>query len=62
MRSDEERTLEVDFQKIIRKTDIIFESFASDFSEQNDHSKRKDEILIMKIKAMRIDVDLFEYL
>jgi hypothetical protein len=62
IRSDEEKFLEADFKDFLVEKRISFEPFASDSSKQNDHFERKDEILVIKARVMRIDADLFNYL
>jgi hypothetical protein len=61
IRSDKEKFLETDFKNFLVEKKISFESFVSDSSKQNDHFERKDEILAMKARVMRINADLFNH-
>jgi hypothetical protein len=62
MRLDKKKILKANFKIFVKKTNITFESFVFDSFEQNDHSKRKNQILVMKAKFMQFDVELSEYL
>jgi hypothetical protein len=58
IRSDEKKSLRSDFRNFLIEKEISFEPFAPDSSKQNGHSERKEEILAMKARAMRIDARL----
>lgn len=60
--SDKKTSLNDDFDKLLRKTKIIFELSTPDTKEQNNHVEQKDEIFIIKTRALQIDVDLSHYL
>jgi hypothetical protein len=62
IRSDEKKSLRSDFKNLLIEKEISFESFISNSSKQNDYSERKDDILAMKARVMRIDADLLTYL
>jgi hypothetical protein len=62
IRSDGEKSLGTDFKNFLVDKRISFEPFVPDSSEQNDHFERKDEILAMKARVMRIDADLLNHL
>jgi hypothetical protein len=62
IRSDEEKSLRSDFRNFLIEKRISFESFVPDSSKQNDHSERKEEILVMKARAMRIDARLLMHI
>jgi hypothetical protein len=62
IRSNEKKSLRDDFKDFLVKKEISFESFSSDSSKQNDHFERKDDILVIKTRVMRINADLLNYL
>jgi hypothetical protein len=62
IRLDEKKSLRNDFKNLLIEKEIFFESFISDSSKQNNYSERKDDILAMKARVMRIKTDLFTYL
>ena len=55
---DEEKSLNNDFDELLIEKRIIYEFFTFDTSVQNEHFEQKNGILIMKVKAIRIDVEL----
>lgn len=55
LRSDDEKFLGKKFDEMIAALGITHESFASYISQQNEHSKRLNEILMMKTRALRIE-------
>jgi hypothetical protein len=61
IRSNEKKFLETDFKNFLVEKKISFESFVSNSSKQNDHFERKDEILVMKARVMRINANLFNH-
>ena len=62
LRSNNERSLNDEFNDLLVETDIIHESSALDSSKQNDHSERKKDILAMKTRVIRIDAELLIFL
>lgn len=62
IRFNEKTSLNNDFDELLTKTKITFESSTSDTQEQNNHVEQKSEIFIMKTRVLRIDVDLPHYL
>ena len=54
VKSNEKRCLEKKFANFITKKNIIFETFVSDTSVQNDHIEQKKDILLAKRRMMRI--------
>jgi hypothetical protein len=61
-RSDDERVLNENFDDFMTQKDITYESSAFDTSIQNDHSKKKKHILIIRARAMRLKTNLSSYL
>ena len=53
-RTNDEKSLKKEFNEMISDLGITYESFVSYTSEQNDYSKRKEEILSMKTRAIQI--------
>jgi hypothetical protein len=62
IRLNKEKFLEDEFNDFFIERRISFESFASDSSKQNDHFEKKKKVLVMKTRAMRIDVEFSTYL
>jgi hypothetical protein len=62
IKSDEKKSLKDDFKNLLIEKEISFKFFTSDSSKQNDHSERKDDILVMKARVMRIDANILTYL
>lgn len=62
IRSNEETSLSDDFSELLFEKNIIFEPAIPDTQEQNGHAEQKGEILIMKARALQIDVELPHYL
>ena len=60
-RTDEKKSLNDNFKKFIVSLKISYEFSSSDTSTQNDHSKKKNYLLIMKTKALSIEIELFQY-
>ena len=60
-RIDEKKSLNDDFKKFIASLKISYKSSSSDTSTQNDHSEKKSHLLIMKTKALSIEIELFQY-
>lgn len=58
LRSDGERSLGNEFNDLLVETGITHESSAPDSPEQNGHSERKEGILTMKARVLRIDAEL----
>ena len=62
VRSDEERSLETQWNNYINEKDITFESSALDTLAQNEHIERKKDVLLTKARVMKIKADLSIYL
>ena len=60
--SDDERVLNDKFDAFITLKEIIFENSALNTSTQNDYIERLKAILLIKVKAIRIQVGLLKYL
>ena len=60
-RTNEEKLLKKEFDEIISKMRIIYESLASYTSKQNDHSEQKKRVLAMKTRIMRIQINFSKY-
>jgi hypothetical protein len=61
-RSDEKRSLDDEFKTFMFEKKIIYESSTSITFAQNEHSEKKDHLLIMKTRIMRIKISLSVYL
>ena len=61
-RLNEERIFDTEFDNLIISKKITYEFSTSILFEQNDYFERKDAILTMKARTLKIDVDSFEYL
>ena len=62
VKSNEKQSLITQFTDYINIKNIIYESFASDTFAQNEHIKRKKNILLTKEKALRFEINLLIYL
>ena len=61
-RTDDEKSLRKEFDEMISDLGITYEPFAPYIPEQNDHSERKEDVLAMKARVMRIQANLSKYL
>ena len=61
-RTNDEKSLKKKFDNMISEFEIIYKSFVSYISEQNEHFERKDDLIAMKTRTLRIHVNLFFYL
>ena len=61
-RTDEKNSLKKEFYEMISDLKIIYKSFASYISKQNDYFERKERVLAMKARIMRIQIDFSIYL
>ena len=62
VKSNEKRSLKTQFTDYTNIKDIIFKSFASNTSAQNEHIERKRDILLIKERALRLKAHLSIYL
>lgn len=62
IRSDGEQSLGQEFQDLIDGLGISWEPSAPDTPAQNGHSERKGGVFIIKIRALRIDAGLPDFL
>ena len=53
-RIDKEKSLKKEFDKIISVLKIVYKLFALYIFEQNDYFERKEKVLTMKTRIMRI--------
>ena len=61
-RIDDERSLGKKFENMLSELKIILKSSSSNTFKQNKHSERKEKLLFMKVRALRIEADLPIYL
>ena len=62
IKSDEKRSLKTQFTNYTSIKDIIYEFSASNTFAQNEHIERKKSILLIKEKALRLEINLSIYL
>ena len=57
-RTDGKKSLKNDFDVMLTRYEIIYESSFLDTSDQNGHSEKKGHLLAMKTRALRINVNM----
>jgi hypothetical protein len=62
LRIDDERTLRLKYAELVKKLDISIERSVSYISTQNQRIERFEEILVLRIRIMRISMRLSENL
>ena len=61
IRSDDEILLKNKFFSMLTNKGISFKSTAPDIQAQNKHFERKNDVLLIKVRTLRIDADLPHY-
>ena len=61
-RTNDEKSLKKKFDEMLSDLKITYELFALYTSEQNNHSERKENVLAMKTRTMRIQANFSKYL
>lgn len=59
---DKERSLENNFNEFIQNVKIIYKLSVPDISDQNGYLEKKEHLLCIKTRVLRIETNLPEYL